>query len=310
MQKNWSASHMPRLDGKLAIVTGANRGIGFHIALELARAGAEVLLPSRDARRGAEARDQLLAAVPSARVTLEELDLGSLASVRGFASRVVATHRPLHLLVNNAGIMSLPKRELTPDGHERQFATNHLGHFALTGLLLPLLRRAPASRVVTMSSGLAALGRLDFDNLQGEKRYSPQGAYEVSKLANLLFMRELHRRAPPGLTSVGAHPGMARTDLPQSGPIWLHQRLSQPASQGALAPLYAAVGDGVVGGDYFGPSRWFNMSGPPQKVSLPKRALEEAVARELWERSEALTGVTFGVNESVRGEREPLTAWA
>jgi NAD(P)-dependent dehydrogenase (short-subunit alcohol dehydrogenase family) len=295
MEKNWSSKQIPRLEGKLAVVTGANRGLGFHTALELARAGAEVIMAGRDATRGAEARAQLLAEVPRAKASLGELDLASLASVRAFACRLVAAGRPLDILVNNAGIMALPKREVTADGFERQLGTNHLGHFALTGLLLPALGRAPSARVVTVSSGLAALARIDFENLQSEKRYSPQGAYEVSKLANLLFLLELNRRAPRSIVSVGAHPGVASTDLPQSGPVWIHKTISQSPSVGVLSQLYAATGADVGGGDYFGPSHWFELAGPPKKVKFPKRALDEAVASELWKRSESLTGVAFGL---------------
>ena len=293
MDKNWTASKMPRLDGKRAVVTGGNAGIGYHLALELSRAGAEVVIPARDAARGNGARERILAEAPGARVTVESLDLASLASVRAFAGRMRAEGRPLDLLLNNAGIMSLPTLQLTEDGYERQFGTNHLGHFALTGLLLPLLLQAPGARVVTVSSGLAAFARIDFDDLQSEKRYRPQGAYEVSKLANLYFTLELDRRAPPGLVSVAAHPGVAATDLPQSGPRWLYKRIFQHPSRAALSPLYAAVGAEVRGGEYYGPCGPLSFSGPPTQVKYPKRALDEATARELWRRSEALTGVTF-----------------
>jgi NAD(P)-dependent dehydrogenase (short-subunit alcohol dehydrogenase family) len=300
MEKNWSAQQMPRLDGMFAIVTGASSGLGYHAALELARAGAEVIMPVRDGKRGVEARARLLAEVPVARVTLETMDLASLASVRSFAERTVGAGRPLDLLVNNAGVMSLPKREVTAEGYERQFGTNHLGHFALTGLLLPVLMRARAPRVVTASSGLAAFGRIDFENLQSGKKYSPQGAYEVSKLANLMFMLELDRRARGGLISVAAHPGLAATDLQTSGFNGWVQSLAAPASAGVLPLLYASAGDDVAGGQYFGPLHWFpcNFFGigtPPVKAKLPKRALDERVAQELWTRSEALTGVTFGL---------------
>jgi len=295
MEKNWSAKQMPRQGGKLAIVTGANRGLGYYTSLELARAGAEVIMAARDGKTAADARAQILAEVPAAKLKVEHLDLASLGSVREFANRVAGAHNRLDLLVNNAAVMSLPTRQVTVDNYERQFATNHLGHFALTGLLLPLLCSAPAPRVVTVASGLAAFGRLDFDNLQSEKRYVPQGAYEVSKLANLLFMLELNRRAPPGLLSVGAHPGVASTDLPQSGLVWLHKVASQHPSTGALSQLYAAAGDDVAGGDYFGPRGLLEMYGPPKKTKVTKRALDESNARELWKRSEALTGVSFAL---------------
>jgi NAD(P)-dependent dehydrogenase (short-subunit alcohol dehydrogenase family) len=293
MDKNWSARQIPRLDGKRAIVTGANSGIGFHTALELARAGADVILAVRDPSRGQEALAQLVAEAPAAKATLESLDLASLASVRAFAERMVAGGQPLDLLVNNAGVMALPTRELTVDGYERQLATNHLGHFALTGLLWPLLTAARAPRVVTVSSSVTMWARFDIDNLQSEKRYAPMAAYGQSKLANLYFMLELHRRAPGGLISVAAHPGGTATNL-QKYQFRLAMKLfGQHASMGALPSLYAAVGDDVRGGTYYGPRNWFGMSGPPTLAKLPRRAHDEQAARQLWARSEELTGVRY-----------------
>jgi NAD(P)-dependent dehydrogenase (short-subunit alcohol dehydrogenase family) len=295
MDKNWSAKQMPRLDGKRAIVTGANSGIGYYTALELARAGAEVVLAVRDAGRGGEALAQLQAEVPAARASLESLDLSSLASVRTFAERVLKGGQPLDLLVNNAGIMALPTRELSADGFEKQFATNHLGHFALTGLLLPLLTRAAAPRVVTVSSSVTMWAHLALDNLQSERRYAPMGSYGQSKLANLYFMLELARRAPGNLVSVASHPGGTATNLQKYQFKFAVKLFGQHASMGALPSLYAAVGADVRGGQYYGPRNWFGMSGPPTLAKLPKRALDATLARELWDRSEQLTGVHFAL---------------
>jgi NAD(P)-dependent dehydrogenase (short-subunit alcohol dehydrogenase family) len=293
IEDDWSAKDIPPQQGKRAIVTGANSGIGLHTALELARAGAEVVLAVRDPSRGAQAEATIRGEVPGAGVRVENLDLASLASVRAFAERERQAGRALDLLVNNAGVMAIPKRETTPDGFERQMATNHLGHFALTGLLLPLLRAAPAPRVVSVSSLVSVVGRIDLANLQSERRYSPMGAYAQTKLANLLFLLELGRRgAHWGLTSVGAHPGSTVTNLQRYAYARFTRLFGQPASQGALPTLYAAVGD-VQSGMYFGPRDRFGMVGPPAVASMPRRALDPSMAALLWARSEELTGVTY-----------------
>ncbi len=290
---DWTPAKMPRLDGRRTIVTGANSGIGLHTALELARAGADVTLAVRDPGRGAEARATILAAVPGGQVTVETLALASLASVRAFAERVVAGGRPIDLLVNNAGVMALSKRQLTDDGFERQFGTNHLGHFALTALLWPRIRAAASPRVVTVSSSVAYFGKVELDNLQGERHYGPWRAYGQSKLANLLFMLELHRRAP-SVVSVAAHPGASATNLQRESGMssWFVQKLGQSAAEGAWPSLYAAVTDGV-GGTFVGPRDRFGMVGPPVRAKLPKRALDPQLAAALWTRSEELTGVRF-----------------
>ena len=296
MDKNWGAAQIPRIDGKRAIVTGANSGIGFHTALELGRAGAEVTVAARDRTRAAEALARLQAEAPSARFTVEELDLASLASVRAFAERVVTAGRPLDILVNNAGIMALPTRELTADGFEKQMGTNHLGHFALTGLLLPLLRAAKAPRVVVVSSSVANWAKLELDNLQSEKKYSPMGTYGQTKLANLLFMVELSRRgAEAGIVTAASHPGAASTNLQVHKYTHMIKLIGQSPAMGALPSLYAAVGGDVQSGQYFGPRKLFGLFGPPALTKLPKRAHDAALAAELWARSEALTGVKFAL---------------
>ncbi|MCY1056840.1 oxidoreductase [Nannocystis sp. SCPEA4] len=292
----WGTKDIPRLDGKTAVVTGANSGIGYYTALELARAGATVVIGCRDAGRGEEAL-RGLRQQSGGQVSLVALDLSSLASVRAFADEVRKTHPRLDLLINNAGIMALPQRELTVDGFEKQFGTNHLGHFALTGLLWPALRASPAARVVTVSSGMAWMGRLDVDDLQSERRYTPMGTYSNSKLANLLFMLELQRRAgSPALRSVGAHPGGAATNLQKHAFTNSIKWFGQSAQDGALPSLRAATAPDVKGGEYYGP--WLlTMRGAPGRAWIPPRARNELLARRLWQRSEELTGVRFDLSQ-------------
>ena len=307
--RGWTAGDMPDLTGVRAVVTGANSGLGFHTTLELARHGAGVVLGVRDEARGADALEQVLRQVPLARLEVRRLDLADLASVRAFAD--ATKQEPLGLLVNNAGVMAIPHR-LTADGFEMQFGTNHLGHFALTGLLLPALlagslREGPA-RVVTLSSMVHRRGRLDREDLMGERGYSPWRAYGQSKLANLLFMRELQRRADAAgvpLLSVGAHPGYAATNLQLAGPRMQGSRLregvsrllnavmAQPAAHGAWPTLRAATDAEARGGDYFGPGGFAQQHGPAVRVGMSAQARDDADASWLWERSVELTGVPF-----------------
>ncbi|MDC0722526.1 oxidoreductase [Nannocystis bainbridge] len=288
----WGTKDIPRLDGTTAVVTGANSGIGYYTALELARAGAEVVIGCRDAARGEEALSGLRQQ-SGGKVELVPLDLSSLASVRSFAEQVRRAHPRLDLLVNNAGIMALPRRETTVDGFEKQFGTNHLGHFALTGLLLPALRASAAPRVVTVSSGVAWGARLDIDDLQSERRYTPMGTYGRSKLANLMFMLELQRRAgDTGLRSMAAHPGGASTGLQKHAFTRSIKLLGQSAQDGALPSLRAATAADVRGGEYYGP-RILLMRGAPIRAWVPPQARNEQLAARLWQRSEELTGVRF-----------------
>jgi len=299
--ENWGANQIGSQHGKIAIVTGANSGIGFPTALELGRAGARVVVACRDAERGREALTRLQSALPGAAFRLEPLDLASLESVRAFAARFSGAGEPLDVLVNNAGVMAIPERQVTADGFERQFGTNHLGHFALTGLLLAALRRSAAPRVVTVSSGIARWGRIDLDNLQSEKAYSPFRTYANSKLANLLFMMELGRRAP-WLTSVSSHPGATHSNLQQHtglGTKLFMSVIGQEAADGALPSLYAAAGQ-AESGEYYGPSRLCQMQGPPREVRPPARALDPTIARALWAASERLTGVRYELDEPIR----------
>ncbi|XVQ08739.1 oxidoreductase [Spirillospora sp. CA-255316] len=300
--RKWTVADIPDLSGRRAIVTGANSGIGFHTALQLARHGAEVVMACRSAERGQAALDRLKAAAPDAEVELASLDLADLASVREFAGGRV--DRPLDVLVNNAGVMALPRRT-TADGFEMQFGTNHLGHFALTGLLLPALRAAGAPRVVTVTSAFAWAGRIRFDDLQGERRYRKWGAYAQSKLANLLFTRELGRRVPEVL-SVSAHPGFAATNLQQAGPRMEGSRfvergagvvnaiVAQPAAAGALPTLYAATAPDVAEGACYGP-RLLQWRGAPTEVVTHPQAKRPELGARLWEVSESLTGVRYEI---------------
>jgi len=287
----WSAERIGNQRGKNVVVTGANSGIGYHTALELGRAGANVVIASRDTGRGAAALKQLQVAAPDAAFRLEMLDLSDLQSVRLFAERYLASGEPLDILANNAGIMALPQRELTVDGFERQLGTNHLGHFALTGHLLPALQRSKAPRVVVVSSLAAAMAKIELANLQSERLYKPMRAYGQSKLANLAFMLELGRRVP-WLTSVAAHPGGTVTNLQKYAYAGFMKLFGQHASQGALPTLRAAVEDTQTGA-YYGPKCWFQLRGAPVKVRLPCSTRHNELNSTLWEESVRLTGVCY-----------------
>jgi len=312
----WSLADIPDLTGKTAVVTGANSGIGLVTASELARAGASVTLAVRDAGKGgtAQMHVNLSAAAPRANgrpgtpAGVEILDLADLSSVRDFAKRwQEGNPAGLDLLINNAGVMAIP-REVTVDGFERQLATNHLGHFALTGLLLPALAARPGSRVVTVSSNAHRFGRMDFDDLMGAKSYSPWKAYGQSKLANLLFTFELQRRldrARLAVLAVASHPGYAATNLTSSGPVRdsgglqrslfgaVEGLLAQPADSGAWPSLMAATSGGLPGGSYLGPDGFFRNRGRPRIEQPSEAAKDRVVAERLWEVSEELTGVRF-----------------
>ena len=273
-------------------MTGANSGLGLQTSIELARRGARVLMACRDATRGAAALDRVRA---EGTAELVSLDLASLASVRAAAQDVAARTDRLDVLVNNAGVMA-PPRQTTSDGFEMQLGTNHLGHFALTGLLLPTL--APAARVVVVASDAARWGRIRFDDLMGERSYLRWLAYGQSKLANLLFLRELSRRAGERLLVAGAHPGYAATNL-QNAPgipgrvMALGNRLiAQSDADGALPQLYAATMP-VSSGDYFGPSGLLGLRGAPHQVTPIRSAQDDDVAARLWTVSQDLTGVTY-----------------
>jgi NAD(P)-dependent dehydrogenase (short-subunit alcohol dehydrogenase family) len=299
----WTAAAIPPQAGKTVLITGANSGIGFQAARELARQGAQVLLGVRDAAKGDAARSRILAELPQAQVAIVPLDMASLASIRAFAGEFVSSGAKLDVLINNAGVMALPKREQTVDGFERQFGTNHLGHFALTGLLVPALLAAPAPRVVTVASLAHRNGKMEWDNLQSEKSYSPWGAYNMSKLANILFARELDRRtreAHSKLMSVACHPGISITNIAQYGTDFKSKFVKavgglifQDDAKGALPTLYAATAPEVQGGQYIGPGGFGEMGGFPKVVQPRPQALDEQAGRKLWTVSEQLTGVVY-----------------
>ncbi len=303
MSTKWTTEQIPDQTGRTAVVTGANSGLGLVCARELARAGASVVLACRSAERGAAAVETISQAVPGAQLELASLDLGSLASVEAFAERFRSTHDGFELLLNNAGVMAPPRR-VTADGFELQFGTNLLGHFALTGRLLGALEGRADARVVTLSSIAHRTGRIDFDDLQSERRYSRWRAYGQSKLADLLFALELDRRlraAGSAVKSLAAHPGYAATNL-QSAAVPTLDRLvmvvtnallAQSADRGALPSLYAATEPGLEGGLYIGPGGPGEFRGSPRPASPNRAARDEAVAARLWTVSEELTGVRF-----------------
>jgi NAD(P)-dependent dehydrogenase (short-subunit alcohol dehydrogenase family) len=295
---SWSTADVPDQSGRVALVTGANSGLGFHTSLELARRGARVLMACRDQGRGQAALDRLRGEVPDAAAELVPLDLASLASVRAAAAEIGLRTPRLDVLVNNAGVMAIP-RSTTADGFEMQLGTNHLGPFALTGLLLPQVLAAPAGRVVVVASDAAKWGRMRFDDLMGERSYMRWSAYGQSKLANLLFFRELTRRAGGRLVVAAAHPGYAATNL-QTAPgipgrvMALGNRLiAQSDAEGALPQLYAATMPDVRSGTYYGPKGLFGLRGAPHEVTPIKAAQDDAAATRLWTVSEDLTGVTY-----------------
>jgi len=300
----WTEADVPDQRGRTAVVTGANSGIGFETARALAEHGATVVLACRNVDRGNEAAERILARTPDAALVVVRLDLGSLASVREAAEELRAAHARLDLLVNNAGVMWTP-RSRTADGFELQFGTNHLGHFALTGLVLDRLLRVPGSRVVTVSSLGHRTGRMDFDDLQSERRYGRHSAYGRSKLANLMFTYELQRRlaaAAAETIAVAAHPGGANTDLTRNSPALLRRlndlfggMVTQSPAMGALPTLRAATDPGVRGGEYYGPSGPFETSGHPRRVGSSRRSHDADAQRRLWAESERLTGVTYPV---------------
>ncbi|HEX3823406.1 MAG TPA: oxidoreductase [Mycobacteriales bacterium] len=301
----WTAKDIPDQSGRVAVVTGANSGLGYVTARELARHGARVALACRNEARGREAVARIIAAVPDAEVELRSLDMASLASIRAFADGIQASYPAIDLLFNNAGVMAIPRRA-TLDGFEMQLGTNHLGHFALTGLLLSLLVDRPGARVVTVSSNAHKPGKLDFDDLMHERSYRRWRTYSDSKLANLLFAFELQRRLSAidsPLISVAAHPGTAATNLTNPGSqgnrikqivMSLGVRvIGQSEDQGALPQLYAATSPEVGGGEYFGPNGIAENRGYPKRVDSSSASKDSEAATRLWQLSEDLTGVRY-----------------
>jgi NAD(P)-dependent dehydrogenase (short-subunit alcohol dehydrogenase family) len=300
----WTEADVPGQSGRTAVVTGANSGIGFEAARVLAQRGASVVLACRDAARGAGAAARITTSAPGAAVSVVALDLASIASIRAAAQQIGARHERLDLLINNAGVMMTPYAT-TAEGFELQFGTNHLGHFALTGLLLDRLLPAAGSRVVTVASNAHRAGRISFDDLAARRRYRRTAAYAQSKLANLLFTYELQRRlatAGAPTAALAAHPGTALTELTrhlpqvmQAGNRAFKGIISQDAAMGALPTLRAAADPGARGGEYYGPGGWMQFTGYPRRVESNARSHDEQAQRRLWQESERLTGVSFPV---------------
>nr|WP_288257526.1 oxidoreductase [uncultured Pseudomonas sp.] len=302
---DWSISDIPSQDGRVVLITGGSSGMGYEDALALARAGAEVIIAARNPDRGKEAVARIQESVPGAKVKFERVDLSDLSSIRELARRLNQEFSHLDVLINNAAIMAPAERGTSVDGFEMQLATNYLGHFALTGLLVPLLRKSEDARVVNLSSIAAARGTINFADLQAEQQYNPMSAYAQSKLAILQWSFELQRRSEAagwGIRSIAAHPGVAVTELVARGP-GLNSEFGQrwavdrdkyhSAAQGALSTLYAAAAPEAIGGAYYGPTGEEQKRGPLGFASTPASANNEADAEKLWVISEQLTGVEY-----------------
>lgn len=311
MNTKWESSDIPDQTDRVILVTGANSGLGYYSALALAAKGARVLLACRSLHRGGQAKAEIIQSLPQAHISVVELDLADLESVRACTQTLLSDYDRLDILMNNAGVMAIPRRE-TEQGFERQIGVNHLGHFALTGALMPLLLETPHSRIVNVSSIAHRSGRVDFDDLHGKRKYSRFGAYSQSKLANLLFTLELQRllasRGADAVT-VAAHPGYAATNLQYAGPREKSSKIemlimramnavfAQSAEQGALPQLFAATEPNISGGDFVGPDGWMGMRGHPRKLRAKETAYDEETARRLWQMSVDLTGEPYEILE-------------
>jgi NAD(P)-dependent dehydrogenase (short-subunit alcohol dehydrogenase family) len=300
---------VPDQSGRRVVITGANSGTGLEATRRLAAAGAHVIMGVRTVAKGEQARDGILAQQPQAQLEVRRVDLADLASVAEFADGLLAEGTPLDLLVNNAGVMAVPTRMTTADGFELQFGSNFLGPFALTARLLPLLLAAPAPRVITMSSGVASMGRIRFDDLQSSRRYSANSAYSQSKLADLMLTEHLAALATErgwNLLSTAAHPGFTQTNLQTAGPslgrdkppltpmrVVSRMLPSQQVDTGTEPLLYAATSPDAVNGGYYGPGGRFGLVGPTVTARVPRRARDAATAARLWAEAERLTGVSL-----------------
>lgn len=302
---NWKASDIPQQKGRSVVITGTG-GLGYETALELSRAGAEVIMAGRNRKKGEESINKIHKSVPLANIHFEELDLADIISIQKFANRIKEQRQSLDLLINNAGVMTPPQRKITMDGFELQFGTNYLGHFALTAGLLPLLKRGKIPRVVNVSSIAHRDGVINFDNLQSERNYKPMVSYSQSKLANLMFSFELQRRSEKegwGINSIAVHPGISRTELIPNGagknsPMGILRRVMGPImfqapSQGALPSLYAATSTEAEGGAYYGPTKFNELRGMPKLAKPAPQSRDEKVSARLWDVSKKLTGVEF-----------------
>ena len=312
MSTKWTPRQIPPQQGRLAIITGANSGIGFHTARHLARAAAQVILACRSAEKGEAARAKIAAENPASQLEVRVLDVADLDSVRRFASEFLERGQPLDLLINNAGVMALPTRRTTPQGFEMQFGTNHLGHFALTGLVLPALLRQTGSRIVTVASIAHKGGVLNFDDLNAERKYDPRKAYQQSKLANLVFGIELDRRLrakSAGTASIIAHPGVAVTNIVSNGMGNSMQGriasvaislFAQSDDRGSWPTLYAATSPEAHGGGYYGPDGIAEIKGTPVEVKPKPKALDTEAGKRLWQVSEEMTGVHYDALDAAR----------
>lgn len=309
----WTTNDIPDLQGYRVVVTGANSGLGLETTKALAAKGAHVIMACRNLDSGRKALDTVKASVPQASLEVQQLDLASLASVRAFASTLLAGGEKLNLLFNNAGVMAIPRRE-TQDGFEMQFGTNHLGHFALTGLLLPLLLETPKSRVVTTTSMARMMGKINLDDLNRTKSYARWDAYGQSKQANLLFSFELQRRLAAGganTISVAAHPGYANTNLQTTSVqasssaferigMQLGALVAQSGYMGTLPQLYAGTAPNIQGGELVGPGNLGGMRGYPRIETNARKEYNQPLAARLWDASVKLTGVDFAALQTLQ----------
>ncbi|MFD9627917.1 oxidoreductase [Peribacillus muralis] len=308
MSDKWNGEEMADVSKQTIVITGANSGLGFETAFALAGKGAEIILAVRNPSKGEKAIDRIFSVYPNANIRVMQLDLSDLSSIRHFADSYKENYDSLSVLINNAGVM-IPPYSKTKDGFELQIGINHLGHFALTGLLLPRILSTPKSRVVTLSSLAAINGFIDFENLNGENGYKPMKYYGQSKLANLLFARELQNKfnqhgASP--VSVACHPGLSHTNLMSRGsgkPInrfvhYLSKTITQPASMGALPTLYAATEPSLTGGEYIGPDGKKSRKGFPKQDDIIDTLYNEETSKRLWDISETMTEVTYHFTKS------------
>ncbi|TRW27591.1 SDR family NAD(P)-dependent oxidoreductase [Flavobacterium zepuense] len=303
--KKWTASDIPQTNSGLAVITGSTEGVGYEDALALSSAGWNVVIMGRNAQKGADAIDKIHRINRKAKVSFEKIDLANLSSIKAFVSRMTLKGQAINLLINNAGVMTPPKRLETADGFELQFGTNHIGHLALTAQLLPLLRKSPGARVVTVSSVANRAGIINFDDLQSTSSYVPMKAYGQAKLANLMFALELQRQSEKygwGITSLASHPGVSRTNLLITGAgRWSAAGMArtflpflfQPSAQGALPTLYAATSPDAKGGLYYGPDKMGETRGFPSVAKIPSQAKDLNVSLKLWELSQELAKVEF-----------------
>jgi NAD(P)-dependent dehydrogenase (short-subunit alcohol dehydrogenase family) len=305
-KKKWDSNNIPDQKGRVAVVTGSSSGIGYETARILAEKNATVIIAIRNLNKGTAAAERIRGQHPNAEVKVMELDLANMASIRNFATELKKNHGRLDLLINNAGVM-MPPYSKTADGFELQFGTNHLGHFALTGLLMELITATHDSRIINVSSGAHNYGSLDFNDLNWEKRtYKKAKAYGDSKIANLYFTYELQRKlhdAGSNTLAAASHPGWTATELQRHTGLFrfLNHFFAQDIAMGALPTLYAAVGPDVKGGDYYGPAGWKEMRGYPKKVESNELSHDEEIAQKLWEISEELAGVKFNLGKKDSG---------